>query len=425
MKNYNRYISPGFYLQKQFLVACSVCAVFAFNACTKNAGGSGGTTPPPPPTPPRTDTLPSMGTVKSWLVDKNATDQTAGLFYNLKKISKTNVLFGHQDATKRGVTNASTQWANEQQFSGVPRDKSDVKDITGAYPAVYGHDFLHIANFVNGNWYDYEAQIAKDLTIDAYNRGGVNTYAWHYYNPVSQGSFYWADSPVEAVSKIIPGGSHVDVYKNSLREVATFAKSLIGGDGKAVPVIFRPFHEFDGGWFWWGATHCTPQQYKDLFRFTVTFLRDSLGVHNFLYAWSPDKNFTSLTQYLERYPGDEYVDVVGSDNYGDLSDGSAPSIASGKYKILSDYAIAKNKVAAMTETGSTSNLAKSNWYTANLLQVLTAQKIELAYALVWANTKNNFYTPYNGHASAADFVSFKNNGYVMFSDKMPTMYTIK
>lgn len=404
------------------LAACFSIVLFA---CSKkgldNAGGNnGGGTPQLPQ-----DTVPSLATVKSWLVDKNATEQTAALFYNLKKVSKTNILFGHQDATKRGVTNAGTQWANEQHLPAVSRDKSDVKEVTGAYPAVYGHDFLHIANFVNGNWFDYEAQIARELTIDAYNRGGVNTYAWHYSNPVSQGSFYWNDSPVEAVSKIIPGGTHNEVYKNSLKEVAAFAKSLVGADGKLVPVIFRPFHEFDGSWFWWGAAHCTPEQYKTLFQFTVTYLRDSLGVHNFLYAWSPDKNFTSQVQYLERHPGDAYVDIVGSDNYGDLSDGTTPATASAKYKIVSDYAIAKNKVAAMTETGSTSNLAKSNWYTANLLQALTSQKIQLAYTLVWANTKDNFYTPYKGHPAETNFIEFKNNGYVLFADKMPAMYIIK
>jgi mannan endo-1,4-beta-mannosidase len=423
MNNTKNILSVVLYKQKGFMVRTLL--LFTLISCSKGSTNisGGGSTPPPPPPP--TDTVPSTGTVKGWLVDKASTDQTAALFYNLKKVSKTAVLFGHQDATKRGVTNASTQWANEQQFTGVSRDKSDVKDVTGSYPAVYGHDFLHIANFTNGNWFDYEAQIAKELTIDAYNRGGVNTYAWHYNNPVSQGSFYWSDSPVEAVSKIIPGGSHNDVYKNSLKEVAAFAKSLIGADGKLVPVIFRPFHEFDGGWFWWGATHCTPAQYKTLFQFTVTYLRDSLGVHNFLYAWSPDKNFTSQFEYLERYPGDEYVDVVGSDNYGDLSDGSSPTIASNKYKIVSDYAISKNKVAAMTETGSTSNLAKANWYTDNLLKVLTTQKIQLAYALVWANTKDNFYTPYKGHAAEQDFISFKNNSYLLFSDKMPKMYELK
>ncbi|MGZ8538591.1 MAG: glycoside hydrolase family 26 protein [Flavisolibacter sp.] len=410
---------------KHVFICILICITFI--SCKKAGDNSGGENPPPPPPPPviPTDTIPSLLTVRSWLVDKNATEQTAALFYNLKKISKTNILFGHQDATKRGVIAAGSQWANEQHLPAVSREKSDVKEVTGVYPAVYGHDFLHIANFQKNNWFEYEAQIAKQLTIDAYNRGGVNTYAWHYSNPVSQGSFYWSQSPIEAVSKIIPGGSHHDVYKNSLKEVGNFAKSLIAADGKLVPVIFRPFHEFDGDWFWWGSTHCTPAQYKTLFQFTVTYLRDSLGVRNFLYAWSPDKNFNVLAQYLERYPGDEYVDVVGSDNYGDLSDGSSPVTASHKYKIISDYAIEKNKIAAMTETGSTSNLAKSNWYTDNLLKVLTNQQIQIAYTMVWANTKDNFYTPYKGHAAEQDFINFKNNTYVMFADRMPVMYTIK
>jgi mannan endo-1,4-beta-mannosidase len=342
-------------------------------------------------------------------------------------VAKTNILFGHQDDTKRGVTNAATQWANEQQFTGVAREKSDVKEITGAYPAVYGHDFIHIANFVDGNWFDYEAQIAKELTIDAYNRGGVNTYAWHYANPVSSGSFYWDQSPVEAVSKILPGGSHNEIYKTSLKEVADFAKSLIGADGKLVPFIFRPFHEFDGDWFWWGRAHCSVSDYKALYQFTVVYLRDSLDVHNILYAWSPDKNFNTKEQYLERYPGDAYVDIVGSDNYGDLSDGSTPVTASNKLKIVSDYGIAQNKVAAMTETGSTSNFAKADWFTGVLLKVLQQQKLELAYTLVWANTKSNFYTPYKGHSAELDFISFRNNTYVTFGDKLSatSMYQLK
>jgi mannan endo-1,4-beta-mannosidase len=407
----------AFYKSSVSMILMAACLLIL--SCTKNESD-----PPPPPPPPQ-DTIPSLTTVRSWLVDKGATDVTAALFYNLKKISKTNILFGHQDATKRGVTNAATQWANEQHLPAVAREKSDVKEVTGAYPAVYGHDFIHIANFTNGAWYDHEAQIAKELTIDAYNRGGVNTFAWHYWNPVSKGDFYWDKSPVEAVSKIIPGGSHNDVYKNSLKEVASFAKSLIGADGKLVPIIFRPFHEFDGDWFWWGKAHSSVNDYKTLYQFTVTYLRDSLGVHNFLYAWSPDKNFNSEAQYLERYPGDAYVDVVGSDNYGDLSDNSSAVIASNKFKIVSDYGKAKNKVAAMTETGSTTNLAKSNWFTEVLLKMLQYQKVELAYTLVWANTKSNFYTPYKGHAAEGDFISFKNNGYVLFSDKMPKMYELK
>jgi mannan endo-1,4-beta-mannosidase len=328
-------------------------------------------------------------------------------------------LFGHQDDTKRGYG-----WANEQQYSGVSRERSDVKDVTGAYPAVYGHDFLHIANFADGAWYDYEKQMAHELTVDAYNRGGVNTYAWHYANPVSKGGFYWSDSPVEAVSQIIPGGSYNSIYKNSLKEVADFAKSLIGADGKLVPVIFRPFHEFDGDWFWWGASHCTAEQYKTLYQFTVTYLRDSLGVHNFLYAWSPDKNFSTQAQYLQRYPGDAYVDIVGTDNYGDVTSGSDPAIAAGKLKLVSDYALANKKVAALTETGL-QNLPMTNWYTQKLLKILQYQSIDLAYVLVWANTTSAFWTPYPGHAATADFQQFKANPYLLFNDKLPNVYKIQ
>lgn len=403
-------------------VAVAVVLLGGSVSCAKQIGPGTGTPRPADTVAVVRDTVPSLAAVRSWLVDKNATVETAALFYNLKKLSKTHVLFGHQDDTKRGVLQAGTQWANEQHLPPVARTQSDVKEVTGAYPAVYGHDFLHIANFTGGPWYDYERQLAHDLTVDAYNRGGVNTYAWHYANPVSGGSFYWSASPVEAVSRIVPGGSHHEVFKGSLRTIAGFARSLVGADGQLVPVIFRPFHEFDGDWFWWGRGHTTAEDYKTLFRFTVTFLRDSLGVRNFLYAWSPDRLFETEAQFLERYPGDAFVDLVGSDNYWDLRTGTAPSVAAAKLKIVSDYAARKNKLAALTETGL-QNLPQPDWYTGQLLQVLQHQKLELAYALVWANTKEAYWTPYKGHPAEADFIRFKNNGYPLFGDKIPALYT--
>ena len=96
---------------------------------------------------------------------------------------------------------------------------------------------------------------------------------------------------------------------------------------------------FDGNWFWWGKNHCTVEEFKELYRFTVTYLRDSLQVHNFLYAFSPDCGFTTEKGYLERYPGDEYVDVVGMDNYWDFRpDGGDTSLVVLKSRILTKYA---------------------------------------------------------------------------------------
>lgn len=363
--------------------------------------------------------IPDLAIVRSWLVDKSATEQTAALFYNLKVSSKEKVLFGHQDDTKRGY-----YWENEQDNMPYDLSRSDIKEVSGAYPAVYGHDFIHIANFTDGIWYDYEKQIAHDCAVQAYNRGGINTFCWHYANPVSKGSFYWKDSPQEAVSQILPGGAYHEVYKNSLKEIAEFAKTLTGADGKLVPVIFRPFHEFDGDWFWWGKAHCTAADYKSLYQFTVTYLRDELGVHNFLYAWSPDRIFTTEAEYLERYPGDAFVDLVGTDNYEDMKSGGSVDVASTKLKIVSDYAKRQNKLAALTETGL-QNLTQTDWYTQTLLKALKQQKIELAYAMVWANTPNAFWTPYKGHASQSDFIKFKNDSYIVFGDKVRSMYKLK
>lgn len=369
-------------------------------------------------------TVTSLETVKTWLVDKNATDETAALFYNLKKSAKSNVLFGHQDDTKRGVTNATTQWANEQQFSGVLSTQSDVKAVTGAYPAVYGHDFLHMTNFESGSWFDYEKSVARALTIEAYNRGGINTYCWHYANPVAKGSFYWSDCPVPAVSQVLPGGSANETFKSSLKIVADYAKSLIGADGKLIPVIFRPFHEMDGSWFWWGSGHSSAAEYIAMYQYTVKYLRDDLGVRNFLFAWSPDRNFNSQAQYLNYYPGDDFVDLVGTDNYEDMKANVAPAVAAAKFKIVSDYAKAHNKLAALTETGL-QNVSRADWFTQQLLLSLKNQQLEFAYALLWANTKDAYWTPYAGHAAAGDFINFKNDGFVLFADKMPAMYQIK
>lgn len=399
-----------------------ICLILLFlYSCRKESGNTQPTDPEPQ------TSIPDAETVKSGLADKKASNETASLFYNLKKSSKTNILFGHQDDTKRGITYSSSglmNWENEQDNLPLQLLRSDVKDVSGSYPAVYGHDFIHIANFQSGNWFDYEKSIAHDLCVDAYNRGGVNTFCWHYFNPVSKGSFYWNESPVEAVSSILPGGALHDVYKNSLKQIADFAKSLMGADGKLVPLIFRPFHEFDGDWFWWGKAHCTDEQYKQLYRFTVSYLRDDLGVHNFLYAWSPDRNFASEAQYLERYPGDEYVDLLGTDNYEDIKQESSVALLSAKLKIVSDYAIRKNKLAAFTETGL-QNLTKSDWYSQVLLKALKNQKLELAYVMVWANTGNAFWTPYKGHPAEADFIRFKNDPYILFGDKLTDMYTIK
>ncbi len=350
----------------------------------------------------------------SKLIDKNATWETKALSYNLKQLSKKHILFGHQHATQYGHG-----WSGDA-------DRSDVKSVTGSHPAVIGVDF---SGFSGGR--TESIQKTKDDTrktvVDTYERGGVTTVAWHFNNPISPGGFYWKDSvSLPAVKYIIPGGKANELYKEILKSIGEWANNTRGKDGKLVPMIFRPFHEFDGDWFWWGKAHSTREEFISLWRFTISYLRDSLGVHNFIYAFSPDNKFDSEEKYLERYPGDAWVDMVGVDNYGDMGRYNKYNIDSAIYKlkIISDYALKTGKLAAFTETGLES-ITNPNWWTEVLLKVMKSPGLQLAYVLVWRNdvkSATHFYAPFPGQISVPDFIKFYNDRYTLFEKDLPNMY---
>jgi mannan endo-1,4-beta-mannosidase len=251
--------------------------------------------------------------------------------------------------------------------------------------------------------------------------------SWHFSNPVSKGGFYWVDTLSKpAVKYIIPGGSDHDLYKKILRTIADLANTTKGNDGKLVPMIFRPYHEFDGDWFWWGRSHCTIDEFKTLWRFTVSYLRDSLQVHNFIYAFSPDNKFNNEEMFLERYPGNEWVDMVGMDNYGDFGRDGKYDLGAGfkKLKIVSDFAIKAGKLAAFTETGLES-IPDTDWWTEKLLGTIRKEKLKLSYVLVWRNdsrSPTHYYAPYPGHVSEKDFIKFYNDEYTLFENDLKKIY---
>ncbi len=356
----------------------------------------------------------SFSQKKIQLIDPHATAETKALFYNLHKLSQNHILFGHQHATQYGHG-----WFGDE-------NRSDVKSVTGSHPAVIGVDFSGLSGRPENMIEKEKASLRKNIA-DTYNRGGVTTVSWHFNNPVTPTSFYWNDSTVAAaVKNIVPGGTHHEQYKSILTTIADLAKSIKGNDGKTVPMIFRPYHEFDGDWFWWGKSHCTVDEFKTLWRFTVTYLRDSLQVHNFIYAFSPDNTFTTEEEYLERYPGNDYVDMVGIDDYGDFGRYGLYNLEAGyrKLKIISDYAIKSNKLAAFTETGLES-IPNTTWWTDKLLATLQRSKLKLCYVLVWRNdskSPTHYYAPFPGQVSEQNFLQFYNNPYTLFEKDLKKIY---
>lgn len=346
-------------------------------------------------------------------IDARATAETKALFHNLGRLARQHTLFGHQHATEYG-----------HGWSGAA-DRSDVKSVTGSHPAVIGVDFSGFSGGSPEAVRKAMEAVRKDV-VHTYNRGGVTTAAWHFSNPVSRGGFYWVDSlSLPAVRYIIPGGTAHQQYKEILQGIGQWAHSIRGADGKLVPILFRPFHEFDGGWFWWGKPHATREEFIALWRFTVAYLRDSLDVHNFLYAFSPDNRFLSEAEFLERYPGDAWVDMVGMDNYGDMGrDRNDPATAARKLKIVSDYARKAGKLAAFTETGLES-IPDTTWWTQTLLRVMKAPDLQLCYVLVWRNdlrSPTHYYAPFPGQVSVPDFLRFYNDPYTLFENDLKNIY---
>ena len=352
------------------------------------------------------------------LVDAEASRETRALYANLKRLAPERVLFGHQDDLAYGVT-----WKNEP-------GRSDVKDVTGAYPAVHGFDLGRLSLNKGKNIDSLRFEDMRRWILEAYRQGGVITISWHAYNPVTGGNTW---DTTRAVHAILPGGSRHDAYKATLDRLAGFLGSLKTGRfrwlgfGRRVPIIFRPFHEHTGSWFWWGADHCSRDEYIALWRFTVEYLRDAKGLHNLLYAYSTDV-FDSEEEYLERYPGDAYVDLMGFDDYHSLkTDDGIPAMTQ-RLRQLVQLAEASGKVPALTETGL-EGIPYPTWWTERLLASIKTDSVarRIAYVHVWRNANEadkpgHHYAPYPGHPSAADFVRFYQDPLVLFADQLPRMY---
>lgn len=338
------------------------------------------------------------------LVDSLATKETVLLFRNLKTISEKKIIFGHQNTTQYGVF-----WRGDSA-------RSDVKDVTGSFPGVYGWDFEAIPRSDRAKRRDVLPRLVKD----AYARGGINTFSWHHRNPVTGNSFY--DTTI-AVRYVLPGGAYHEKYLRVLDSLAEYSSQFVGDDGNPIPIIFRPYHELDGSWFWWGKHFCTPEEFVALWRMTVEYLRFSKGIRNYLYAFSTDRWFESEAEYLERYPGDAYVDIVGMDDYHDFTlKGDSVELVTRKLRIISNVARKRGKIAAFTETGSL-YVRDSTWWTGRLYRAMDDDSVRIAYVMLWRNPgPRQYFTPHKGHASALDFIEFRHKKRMLFQEDFPNVY---
>ncbi|MDY6339733.1 MAG: glycosyl hydrolase [Saccharofermentans sp.] len=334
------------------------------------------------------------------------------------------IMFGQQNCGHIGVS-----------INAADGTESDCKNLTGSHPAIVGVDTL--------SFLGYEGKMNDLVTVvkNMHRQGLIVTLSSHMPNFTLGGDEFYDYSPNytdgDCGRRILPGGDLNDKYKRFLDLIAEFASICIDVEGEKIPMIFRPFHECNGDWFWWGKSFMTDEEFKELFRYTIDYLMDDKGVDNLAVCYSPNGFIGSEDEYLSRYPGDEYVDIMGLDLYNDKphkGDGFFQKLSS-SLNIVYDIALEKNKITALTEIGYRSLETENgyfeglapidntvpDWFTQLLNAVISTESgRRLAYMATWANfSDTQFWIPFATedfrHEMCTDFIRFVEDSHIQMA----------
>lgn len=312
-------------------------------------------------------------------------------------------MFGHHDDPVYGIG-----WDGDS-------NRSDVKSVCGDYPAVMSFDLGRMEIYGDKTLDNVSLARIRQEVINQYERGGISSFSWHVDNPLT-GKDSWDVSDSTVVTSVLPGGANHEKFMGWLDKLADYMNSIRTADGVKVPVLFRPWHEHTGSWFWWGQDLCTADEYKALWRMTYDRMQEK-GATQLLYAYSPGSEPKDTVDYLERYPGDDIVDLIGVDTYQFGRDEYIQNLER-SLNIIEQVSKAHHKAMAVTETGY-ETIPDSVWWTQTLMP--TVSRYPISYVLVWRNARekeNHYYAPYPGHPSEKNFVEFYRDKRTVFASDM-------
>jgi mannan endo-1,4-beta-mannosidase len=206
---------------------------------------------------------------------------------------------GHN--SKRLVSGQFTNFGSSARL----RDCEDAFKTTGHWPAMIGLDY---AEFRTGGL-DY-ANVNR-LAVDYARNGGLVTISVHLYNPANPKGGGLRDKGVNLETLLSPGN---ETHGRWMRELDIMADGIAQLRAAGVVVLWRPFHEMNGNWFWWGGQ--PPDAFIRVWRHMFDHFTKTKGLDNLLWVYGPNHG----QKVADYYPGDSYVDIVGLDAYTDFVD---------------------------------------------------------------------------------------------------------
>ncbi|MCI5904906.1 MAG: glycoside hydrolase family 26 protein [Oscillospiraceae bacterium] len=298
------------------------------------------------------------------LSNPNASKEAKALFEYICSTYGNGIISGQQESTWMG--------SDQYEFDYIYKN-------TGKYPAIRGLDYMN-DDFSGVNkraaaWHD---------------KGGIVTICWHCGSDFS-GS--WAESMKTEIvdwNKALTKGT--TEYEKLIKGMDKGAAALKELKDKNIPVLWRPFHEFDGAWFWWGKGGA--ENFKKLWTIMYDRYTNYWGLDNLIWVLGYSGNGKNYDSW---YPGDKYVDIAGADSY---SDGANGNLYTNVCKVVGD-----TKPVCFHECG----------------RIPTVEQLKNASAKwVWFMTWHTEHI--TDHNDTKTLKEIYNDDYVITLDELPKLY---
>jgi mannan endo-1,4-beta-mannosidase len=269
----------------------------------------------------------------------------------------------------KGILSGQHNFPNQRS-----QDTDKVNSLTGKYPAIWGSDF----GFTDGE--DKDSVLHRDLMIEEAKRqsaaGSIIYLCWHMLRPTEdepgkpgaswRGSVQakltdeqWAD----LITSDTPLHQRWEKYMDLAAE---YLKQL---QAAHIPVLWRPMHENNGGFFWWGGRP-GPSGTAQLYREVYSRMVNVHHLDNLIWVWNQNGP-APPGEFATFFPGQRFVDVVSYDNYRPLSERYYHEI----------MALADGKPVALGEVGAPPSA-----------EVLKSQP-KWAFFMVWGGMVNDRVLP--------------------------------
>ncbi len=234
------------------------------------------------------------------------------------------------------ITGQHTQTMEQEELTKI-------YEITGKLPALCGFELLAYSPNIKLETADEacrtEVERNRGTLKKAWEwaaKGGLITFTWHWFSPLGgkDKAFYSENTEFDPEEALKEGTPEYIAMCKDLDHMASLLQPFCD---KHIPILWRPFHESEGTWFWWGRKG--PVVAKELYRFIYKYYTQKYHLDNLIWVWN--------SPLAEGYVGDDFCDIISRDIYPSAH---AYGAFQDKYEELTQIT-EENKGAALAETG--------------------------------------------------------------------------